>query len=156
MNFENLLGSTFFKYLLYLFLFAFFYRLVRNLSRLIRANHYLKVGFDKYGKTILTSQVPVYRLISDAKVSINLSDLKALILAKEIFIMKIKENFSPFFWLESIALLPEKIFNPYGRTTKKKEVAEKIFTVIWWVLTFVIGLYGEEIKLFISSFLKRF
>lgn len=140
------------KLALLIFTIVFSYRLFKNLSCWIRTSHYLDQIKSKYAIP-LNLQPSINKLINQT-LHYNLSyDKDGLTKAKAVFGLRIKENFSLFYWLESIFFLPSKLFSYFGFNHRKKhDFIEYLFSIVGWCICFVIGLFSNEIKDILINF----
>lgn len=147
----------FWKRILVLFLIIFTYRLVRNLFRLLRTKFYLEIVLGKQINVPEEYSSSVSRLVSEAGIFILGSDREALLQAKGIFKANVIENFSPFFWIEGFLFFPQKALMYFGVKPKRKVgiFFEKLLTAVWWIVTFTIGLFSDEIKTYIISLFEQ-
>lgn len=145
------------KKLLILFFVIFAYRLLRNLFRLLRTNFYLEIVLGKQINVPEEYDSSVSRLVNEAGIYISGNDKEALLQSKGFFKANIIENFSPFFWIESFLFMPRKILMYLGIKPRKKTgiLFERLLTVLWWIITFTVGLFSEEIKTYIISLFEQ-
>lgn len=66
---------------------------------------------------------------------------------------RIFETFNPFFWINFVLFLPKNIIDYLGLNTNT--VFVKILNLIFWICTFLLGLFQSEFKTFILSHLPE-
>lgn len=141
------------KYVLYAFAIVFSYRLLKNLFGFWRANYYLNFLKGLYAIPD-ELQSTIFKIIHQADASAFSCNKEELRIAKGIFFSRIKENFSPFFWLETIWFLPSRILGGYRikKHRKSHKFVEYLLSAIGWTICFVISLFSDEIKAVLLSF----
>ncbi len=140
------------KYFLYAFGIAFSYRLLKNLCGFMRAKFYLHF-WQGNNDVSIEAQPTISKIIYQADVYNYGCTKSGLQKAKGVFLSQIKENFSPFFWVETIWFLPSRILDGLGINTHRKthKFIEYLLSAIGWIICFVISLFSDEIKTVLLS-----
>lgn len=142
--------TSFVKIILIFVLVAFTYRLLWNISCLIRSNYYLKYGFDEENIKNEECKIAIRKILIDANMFTSGEDKNSLRTARGIFKMYIKENFSPFFWIRSVFYAPVSIFKSSGN--KRSKALNTFISILWWLFCFAVDLFQDEIKNFFLAF----
>ncbi len=126
---------------------VFFYRLLRYVFCWLRTQLYLDALKEK-NQIPLEVQPAITKLIYKANTYDIRDDLSALRKAKGVFCLRIRENLSLFFWIETIFFLPSRLFDYFGMKTrvKKHTFGEYFLSALGWCICFIIGLFSDEIK----------
>lgn len=66
---------------------------------------------------------------------------------------RIRENFNPLYWIDSLIYLPKKIFVYLG--INEVSIITKIFQIIYWFVCAFYTLYNEQINKLIQDFLSN-
>lgn len=140
------------KYFFYAFAIAFLYRLFKNLFGLIRANFYLHF-WQGYNEPSVEAQPTISKIIYQAGVHGYGCTKNGLREAKGVFLSQLKENFSIFFWVETIWFLPSRLLDWLGINTRRKthKFVEYLLSAIGWAICFIISLFSDEIKTVLLS-----
>lgn len=140
------------KYFLYAFAIAFSYRLLKNLFGFWRAKYYLNF-LKGYYAVPDELQATIKKIIYQADAYLYGCNKEGLRIAKGIFFSQLKENFSPFFWAETLWFLPSRLLDGLGLKTHRKthKFVEYLLSAIGWVICFVISLFSDEIKAVLLS-----
>lgn len=64
------------------------------------------------------------------------------------------EAYSLIYWLETFIFLPQNLLNYFNFSSSS--VLSKVFNCIYWVLSFLLGLFHKEIKDFILKIIQNF
>lgn len=70
-----------------------------------------------------------------------------------VYKQRIRENFNPFFWIETILYLPKNIFTYLG--LNGESAITKIGQIIYWLLCGFYAIYSEQINKIIQNFLSN-
>lgn len=137
---------------LILFLAVFIYRLSKNVFAYFRTNYYINAAFKNANLNFKEAEPGIDKILSDANLYSDDTNLDDLLYARGVFKIRIKENFSIFFWIESFIFLPIKLLNSLGINKRKSSKAtDALISVLWWIFSFIVGLFSDEIKSFIVS-----
>lgn len=140
------------KYLLLAFIIAFLYRLAKNIFGFARAKFYLNLWKGNFEPSIEAKPtiIKIIRQANEYNFGCSKTDLQE---AKGIFLSQIKENFSIFFWIETIWFLPSRLLDNLGINTHRKthKFIEYLLSAIGWIICFVISLFSDEIKSILLS-----
>lgn len=141
------------KIVMYVFLTAFTYRLLKNLFGFLRAKFYLRF-WQGYSDSSIEAQPTINKILYQAKVYNYGCTKDALRRAKGVFLSQLKENFSIFFWVETIWFLPSRLLDGLGINAHRKthKFVEYLLSAIGWIICFVISLFSDEIKAVLLSF----
>lgn len=93
-----------------------------------------------YGDDPLTTYTAAYKLYN------------SLFMRKNFLVNDLRDSFNPINTLKKMAILPSTLLTFFG--FQPGVYSSRIFNLIGWILTYLLGLYQNEIKLFISSLLK--
>lgn len=116
---------------------------------------------DRYIPTML----PVgYGFVSQTKISIldncfvineEISPLVKQMFSQAIGVYKfrLKQSFNPIYWIESIVFLPKTLSKYFG--VESNSVIVKIFNILYWIVSFFVFVYDDEIQTFFQSFLSK-
>lgn len=74
--------------------------------------------------------------------------------AKGVYKLRMKQSFNPFFWIDSIVFLPKTIGNYFG--FEPNGAFSKIITIFYWILSFFVFVYSNQIQVFFQSLLSKF
>lgn len=140
-----------------IFTVVFLYRLLKNVFCLIRTNFYIK---ELQGSQITPLEIEpaITKIIFQTRANNYGVTLNGLREARAILKLRILENFSIFYWIETIFFLPSKLFDYLGINTcrKKHNFWEYFLSALGWCICFAIGLFDSEIKSFLLSLFERF
>lgn len=110
-----------------------------------------------YGK-LASASVSVLENILNSRQDIAQIVFECLLEAKGNYWSRFINSFNPFYWLRIIIFIPKYIFSYLG--LKEESFVIKNFQLIYWfiavICTFLISIYPEEIKTFITSILNIF
>lgn len=81
------------------------------------------------------------------------AELKMFNRAIGIYKKRIKECFNPFYWIDTVLFLPKTIFQYIG--IRPGSIFVKISNLIYWLFTFFISLFKEDLSTFILSYLPE-
>ena len=108
-----------------------------------------------YGQ-LASSSVSVLDNISNSRQDIAQLAIQSLQEAKGNYWSRFINSFNPFYWLKIILFIPKYLFSYLG--LKDDNIIIKIFQLVYWltgaIITFLLAIFPEEIKLFIYSFLN--
>lgn len=118
----------------------------------MRAKFYLQF-WQGYNEPSIEAQPTIRKIIHQASpynYGCTKNDLRE---AKGVFLSQLKENFSPFFWVETIWFLPSRLLDGFGINTRRKthKFVEYLLSAIGWVICFIISLFSDEIKAILLS-----
>lgn len=76
---------------------------------------------------------------------------------KGVYLLRIKECFSPIYWIECVLFLPRHVLDYLGIGQDKVgyKISNILPTFIWWCLGIAIAVFRDNIRLFIVNFLAE-
>lgn len=180
------------KYALLVLAAVFAFKLVGNISKLIKTDYYL----DRLQSRVHTNQAvslledveqvralaksagvkepdipgvlqiegltgvvkysPINNLASDSPY-IYQENLSILLACKGKFKSRIRECFSPLYWIKSIVFLPATLFNYCGfpPETSWAKLCNVILTGIWWGISIFYTVFGSEVIDFLKTIVQN-
>lgn len=73
--------------------------------------------------------------------------------AKGVYKLRMKQSYNPFFWIDSIVFLPKTLSKYFG--IESNSVIVKIINILYWIVSFFVFVYTEQIQTFFQSFLSK-
>ena len=70
-----------------------------------------------------------------------------------VYKFRLKQSFNPIYWIDSIVFLPKTLSKYFG--VESNSVIVKIFNILYWIVSFFVFVYTEEIQAFFQSFLSK-
>jgi hypothetical protein len=62
------------------------------------------------------------------------------------------QNFNPFYWINIVIFLPQKIVNYLGLRFKRKTI--HFLNIFYWIFSVTFAIYNDEITTFIKNLIK--
>lgn len=73
--------------------------------------------------------------------------------AKGVYKLRMKQSFSPFYWIDLIVFLPKTLSRYFG--IESNSAILKITNIVYWIISFFVFVYTEQIQIFFQSFLSK-